>query len=603
MSRPAFRIGLALVLALAPALAITPTPTLAPVAGVTAGGGAAGTTASVDTAGTAPSVGIADPGTLNSTLSTAAPEPVARESANETDRAAIVAVYPNPVTDGDRGEFVVLDLPAPTENGTATYRLGDGEETVNVSVAGRVAVTAAPALVRNLTDTRVVGVDGMPPLANGGEQLRLRRNGQTVATARYRDAPEGERGRFDDRGTVTWEAIGRTDHPVVTGAGGNATAFVLPDAPEIVVETVRDADDRILLAGYTFTSHRIARALERAAASGVTVRVLLEGKPVDGLSEREARLLDSLVEHGVSVELLGGPRDRYAFHHAKYAVVDDRALVLTENWKPSGTGGHASRGWGVRLSQPDVVAGLVATFRADADWAGVQQWRQFRRGRSFATRSTASGTYPRNHGPATLPVERTELVVAPDNAGRAVTAMLDSATESVDVVQMRIDGPDDRFLRATVRAARRGVDVRVLLSSAWYVREDNRRLVERLRERAESEGLPIRAKLADPGGRYEKIHAKGVLVDGDQALVGSLNWNSESVDQNREVMVLLEGERIAGYYQGVFTADWSAGGSGPGPGTGSLPLGSIAAVAGVVVLAVLVVRRVEFGSNTGVGPE
>ena len=521
---------------------------------------------------------------------------------NRTEGPAIVAVYPNPVSDGDRGEFVVLDLPASTGNRTSTYRLGDGETAVNVSGRGRVAVTAAPALVRNLTDTRVVGVDGMPPLANGGEQLRLTRNGQTVATARYRDAPEGERGRFDDRGTITWTTVGRTDRPVVTGAGGNATAFVLPDAPEIVVETVRDADERVLLAGYTFTSHRVARALERAAARGVTVGVLLEGKPVGGLSGREARLLDSLVEAGVSVELLGGPRDRYAFHHAKYAVVDDRALVLTENWKPSGAGGHANRGWGVRLTQPDVVAGLVATFRADASWVGVEEWRQFRRGRSFTTRSVANGTYQRRHEPATVPVERTELVVAPDNAGRTVTAMLDSATESIDVIQMNIGGPDDRFLRATVRAARRGVDVRVLLSSAWYVREDNRRLVERLRERAEREGLPIRAKLADPGGRYEKIHAKGVLVDGDQAVVGSLNWNSESVSRNREVMVLLEGERIAGYYQDVFAADWSTGG-GPGSGSGSLPLGSIVAVAGVVVLAVLVVRRVEFGSNTGVGPE
>jgi phosphatidylserine/phosphatidylglycerophosphate/cardiolipin synthase-like enzyme len=198
-------------------------------------------------------------------------------------------------------------------------------------------------------------------------------------------------------------------------------------------------------------------------------------------------------------------------------------------------------------------------------------------------------------------VERTELVVAPDNAGRTVTALLDGATESIDVLQLSIDGPDDRFLRATVRAARRGVEVRVLLSSAWYVREDNRRIVERLRELAEHEDLPLEARLASPDGRFEKIHAKGVVVDGDQALVGSLNWNRESVRENREVVVLLEGEAIGGYYQRVFEADWSAGQSG-GSGS-SLPVGSIVAVVGVVVLAILVVRRVEFGERTGVGPE
>ena len=559
MSRPGFRS--------LDVLALTVLLCAAPVVGT------------VPPAGAVPSVGA------SSTATTATPS-----------EAAIVAVYPNPVADGDRGEFVVLDLPA-----EEAYRLDDGEGRVALpNVTGRVAVTAAPALVRNLTDARVVGVTGMPALANGGERLRLRQDNETVATARYRDAPEGELGRFGERGAVTWGAIGRSDRPVVTGSGGSATAFVLPDAPDVAVETIREADERVLLAGYTFSSRRVARALERAAARGVRVRVLLEGEPVDGLSRREARLLDSLVAAGVSVELLGGARDRYAYHHAKYAVVDDRAVVLTENWKPAGTGGHASRGWGVRIADPDVVAGLAATFRADANWTGVRGWREFRRGRSFTARSVANGSYPTRHDPATVAVERTSLVVAPDNAERAVVDLLDNADESIDVVQLNIDEPDGAFLRATVRAARRGVEVRVLLSSAWYVREENRRIVERLRERAESEALPIRAKLAAPEGRFEKIHAKGVVVDGDRVLLGSLNWNRESARENREVALVLEGEAVAGYYREVFESDWAAGSDGD---PGSLPVRSILAVAGVVVLAVLVARRVEFGSTTGVGPE
>ena len=64
-------------------------------------------------------------------------------------------------------------------------------------------------------------------------------------------------------------------------------------------------------------------------------------------------------------------------------------------------------------------------------------------------------------------------------------------------------------------------------------------------------------------------------------------------------MLLLEGETVAGYYRGVFESDWAAA-SGGDPR--SLPVGSILAVAGIVVLAVLVARRVEFGETTGVGP-
>lgn len=508
----------------------------------------------------------------------------------------IVAVYPNPVVDGDRGEFVVLAVPNGTDLGR--YRLADGDGTLglpNRTVGGRVAVTTAPAAVRNLTRHLTVEATGSVALANGGERLRLRRGNTTVARARYREAPEGEIGRFDDRGALAWRPLGRTSRSVVAATGGEVRAFTLPDAPGAPLDPLRGADDRILLAGYTFTSERVARALERAAGRGVDVRILLDGEPVDGISRRQARLLDSLADAGVTVKLLGGPHGRYAFHHPKYAVADDRAVVLTENWKPAGTGGHASRGWGAVVSQPEIVDGLAETFRADADWRGARPWSQVRRGRSFERASVANGSYPGQRGPETLPVDRARLLVAPDNAGRAVTTALHDAETSIDVIQMSIDGPDQRFLRATVRAARRGVDVRVLLSGAWYVEEENRRLVEHLRAVADREGLSLSAKLADPGGDFEKIHAKGAVIDGDEVLLGSLNWNGESVRQNREVVLALEGAAVGEYYRSAFEADW-----GGGAGGRSLPVGIAAGVVGCVLLAVLVARRIDFGENVGV---
>jgi hypothetical protein len=285
----------------------------------------------------------------------------------------IAAVYPNPVADGDRGEFVVLAVPDGTDLGR--YELGDDDGSLTLSkrtVGGRVAVTTAPSLVRNLTKVPVAAANGSIALANGGDQLRLTRENDTVATARYRDAPEGEIGRFDERGAVTWRPLGQTDRPVLTATGGQARAFILPDAPEVPLEPIRNAEKRILLAGYTFTSERVANALERAVDRGVDVHVLLDGKPVGGISHRQARVLDSLVDAGITVELLGGPHGRYAYHHAKYAVADDRAVVLTENWKPAGTGGHGSRGCGVVVSQPRIVDGLAETFHADTEWRSAR---------------------------------------------------------------------------------------------------------------------------------------------------------------------------------------------------------------------------------------
>ncbi len=505
------------------------------------------------------------------------------------------ALYPNPHASGDAGEFVALDVPAGTDLGT--YRLCDGERCValpNRTGEGRVVLTAAPRRARNLTDEPVVGLPSDLGLANGGEVVTLVREGTTVATVRYERAPEGEvyyRERGGERPRWSWRPLGATDRPVVTGGPARVEAFVLPDAPGVALRALESADERLLLAGYTLTSERVVDALLAAHRRGVRVRVLVDGSPVGGATTRQAAALDRLAAAGVAARAVGGPRARYRFHHAKYAVADGRALVTTENWKPAGVGGRSSRGWGVVVHDRNVTKGLAATFHADWTGPGAIPWVEFRRGRSFEPAEPKNGSFRTRHEPEGLGVESVSLLVAPENAEDEVVGRIDGATDSLDVLQVSLGGPDGPFTRALVRAARRGVETRILLSGAWYVREDNRALADRLNALAEREGLPLTVRLADPGGRFGKVHAKGLLVDGREAVVGSLNFNAHSARENREVVVVLTGEAVAGYYAEVFEADWTGGGSGI---TGPLPAGLLAALGVGVLGALVLARRIEF---------
>ena len=502
------------------------------------------------------------------------------------DDPTVYAVYPDPVASGDRGEFVVLSVPDGTTLGR--YSLTDGDSVAplpNRSVAGRVAVTSDPATVRNLTDYPVIGIGTRLALANSGEAVSLRRDGQTVSRVRYGDTEEGDLGVV--RGsTIHWRPLGSTDFPVVDGEGGQVRAFALPDATGPPLAPIRNATDRVFLAGYTLSSDRVARALLAAKDRGATVTVLLEGEPVGERTRAEARTLDRLTEAGIEVRLLSGPRARYRYHHAKYAVADDRAVVLTENWKPAGTGGQDSRGWGVITSDSAVVSGLADTFRADAGWRDTVRWEQYRAGRTFGLAEPTEGSYPTRFDPTSVPVDRTELLVAPDNAQRAILRDIEGAEESVDVVQPTVGGWDEPLVRALRRAASRGVEVRLLLSSAWYVREENRQTVSRVREWADRTGAPLSAGVADPDDRFGKIHAKGAIIDGDQVLVGSLNWNEQAATSNREVVLALHGSEIADYFSRVFDADWSGGRM-------ELPVGLGAAVAGVAAVGALAARRIR----------
>jgi hypothetical protein len=229
----------------------------------------------------------------------------------------IESVYPNPLADEDAGEYVLLDFPRSTN--LSAWTLTDGETNVslsNTTVSGRVAVTAEPNATRNTTDASVLALDESVSLANAGDEVALVRDDRVVDETTYEDAPDAERWNRSADGWE-WEPLGATAFAPVRTDAATATAFVLPDDPDVAVETIGAADHRILLAGYTFSSERVARALKHAKQRGVRVRVLVDDAPVGGMSERQAVALNGLVAVGIPVDVVGGDWARYDYHHAK----------------------------------------------------------------------------------------------------------------------------------------------------------------------------------------------------------------------------------------------------------------------------------------------
>ena len=495
--------------------------------------------------------------------------------------AEILAVYPNPVTYQDRGEFVLLNLP---ERGN--WSVADDHSTAQIpdNATGVVAVSTDPEPIEPLVEYEVVEIEEGIQLADAGDTVRLLNDGREVDSVTYERAPQGD--VFDVR-AGEWRALGATEFESVATNPEQVEVFALPDSPEVPTEVIEGADDRIVLGAYTFSSWEVARALADAHERGVEVRVLVDGRPVGGVTEPEAEVIDWLDGRGVPIEVLDGDRARHRFHHAKYAVADDRALVMTENWNPSGTGGRSSRGWGVVVHSPAVADYLVEVFEADTGWYDTVPWERFRANRSFRSSEESTGSYRTVFEPETVPADSARVLVAPDNAEREIVGKLHTAEESILVKQVGIGDREQPFLEATIDAARRGVEVKILLDDTWYVRDDNRELANWLNWLADEEGLDLEARLVEPRGRYEKIHAKGVVIDEERVLVGSVNWNNHSIRQNREVVVSLEGEAVGAYYAEVFMADWRGG-------LWEVPVGIQVAVLLVGLGAGVAARRVEW---------
>lgn len=109
--------------------------------------------------------------------------------------------------------------------------------------------------------------------------------------------------------------------PTTAGPAAIEVAFS-PDAgaEALVLRVVGSAQQSIRLAGYSFTSPAVVKALTEAQRRKVDVRVILDDKGNRGKANIAA--MNLLLGAGVQVRV----NARYAIHHDKYIVVDERTV-------------------------------------------------------------------------------------------------------------------------------------------------------------------------------------------------------------------------------------------------------------------------------------
>ena len=373
------------------------------------------------------------------------------------------------------------------------------------------------------------------------------------------------------------------------------TAFVSPDcSDDVFASVINNASREVLLNVYEFSSPTMADALARARARGVDVRVLVEGGPVGGIGKEEKAALWQVNRSGIPVyamvssETVHAP---YRYDHAKYVVVDrSTVLVVSENFKYSGfapEGTTGNRGWGVVLVDRETASYFASVFLTDIGGPSVVPYA----GEPGKNETPPGEKHTVEFIPQTFSGATVHPVLAPDTSAQ-IPVLISSATSSIDIEDAYITNETrytlNPYLSAAINASRRGVRVRVLLDSYWYNvdgKNDNDEMVALINRIAAAEHLPLEARCAElRTNQIEKIHNKGVIVDGKRVLVSSINWNSNSPNFNREAGVIIDHPGVAGYFMAVFEDDWNPAVPRPVVGTDYLKI----AVAVLVVAALLV---------------
>jgi phosphatidylserine/phosphatidylglycerophosphate/cardiolipin synthase-like enzyme len=137
-------------------------------------------------------------------------------------------------------------------------------------------------------------------------------------------------------------------------------------------------------------------------------------------------------------------------------------------------------------------------------------------------------------------------VFSPEEGARVIS-FIDGAGKTIDVEVYVFSSRD--VVEALERAKARGVDVRIIVERDVISGEND----QIYRELA-SKGFNIRYA---NDSEFKLTHAKFIIVDGREVLVGSHNLSNSALFKNREASVIIRDGPTVSEFARVFDNDWA----------------------------------------------
>jgi cardiolipin synthase A/B len=294
--------------------------------------------------------------------------------------------------------------------------------------------------------------------------------------------------------------------------------FVEPnDGEQVIINAIASAQKSIWLEIYILSDRNVIRVLEEAANRGLDVRVMLEPHPFGG-GTSPSETLDRLAASGIKAQFTN---PSFSLTHEKGLIIDSSTVyIMTSNFSrsalggSSGSSGYRNREYGIIDTIQQDIQATEAIFLAD--------W---------------------NHTNAQF--NDPNLVVSPINSRNDFTTLINGAHSILQIEAEEMN--DSNIEQALANAAQHGVQVEVILPATSSTSGDSN-----------SQGIASikqsRVQVREDPQLY--MHAKIIVMDNKIAFVGSENISEQSLDQNRELGILVADPSALNRLQTTFQYDW-----------------------------------------------
>ena len=430
------------------------------------------------------------------------------------------------------------------------------------------AATLARRLAASLAVLAAAGCATVGPidrfmLASERQTVRLADGKGALSHAQSRKVLEDLKRRSPDTGVLDHhvaveEALAGTRLSV-----GNA-AVPLEDGRATyrsMLQAIRGARHHVHMEMYIFEDDEVGRefaqAMAERARAGVKVRLIYDavgsmGARKEFFGEMEQAGIAVAVFNPVAPGLLKrGPVGAQARDHRKLLLVDGRIAILGGinisrvygSASPSGSARGESfedRPW--RDLQVRIEGPVVADFQR----AFVDQWKKWKK-----EDIPEAGLYPKLAAAGHHVVRAVASSPQEDGAPDALYLALISAIESAETEVLITNAyfvPHPQLTEALIAAARRGVDVKIVLPG----KTDNALVFHAGRAHYQPL-LEAGVKIFERKERL--LHTKSAVIDGVWSTVGSTNLDWRSLAYNDELNAIVMGPEFAGKMKAIFERD------------------------------------------------
>ena len=296
----------------------------------------------------------------------------------------------------------------------------------------------------------------------------------------------------------------------VLSANTNLVLFIQPESGhQPILDVLSSAQKEILMSIYLLSDKQIIQALIDAKQRGVRVVVMMEEHPFGG-GNLNSKSAEQLKKAGIDV---GWSNPDFSLTHQKSIVVDrTQAFILNQNLTAAAF--SKNREYNILDTNPEDVQEIRTMFIAD--------WER----KAFT---------PKNP----------HLLISPHTARSGITQLLSKSTKSID---MEVEIISDKAVLTQLIDLAQTHTIRVLAPTITQISSNQDKL-----ERLSAHGIQVRV-LSSP-----YIHAKLIIIDGKEAYIGSVNLSSQSLDENRELGIVLDQEEILQTLTATFEADFAKG--------------------------------------------